>query len=52
MFDDVTGKDDLLAWTCIRRDRRKSGYRFVHLFDAKEQECTADLLVKIEQELR
>ncbi|KAL8993848.1 MAG: hypothetical protein Q9169_006036 [Polycauliona sp. 2 TL-2023] len=32
--DDEFGKDDLAAWACIRLDRLKEGYRFVHLLDA------------------
>jgi len=44
--DDCLGKDDLAAWACIRLDRLKDGFRFVHLFDAKGVESPGVLLVK------
>jgi len=52
VFDSEFGHDDLAAWTCIRLDRLKSGYRFLHLFDAKGRETEGILLVKIEKVLR
>lgn len=41
------GRDDLAAWACIRLDRLKEGYRFIHLLDAKGMESSGVLLVKL-----
>ena len=46
--NDEIGKDDLAAWACIRIDRLRSGYRFVHLLDANGSASQGMLLVKIE----
>ena len=45
--DDRIGTDDLAAWACIRLDRLQSGFRFVHLLDARGMESTGALLVRI-----
>lgn len=45
--DETFRKDDLAAWACVRLDRLRMGYRFVHLMDAKGQETDGVLLVKI-----
>ncbi|KAL2058667.1 hypothetical protein ABVK25_001397 [Lepraria finkii] len=45
--DDEIGKDDLAAWACIRLDRLRAGYRFVHLLDAAGAESRGALLVGI-----
>ncbi|KAK3167121.1 hypothetical protein OEA41_010247 [Lepraria neglecta] len=47
--DDEIGKDDLAAWACIRLDRLRAGYRFVHLLDAAGAESRGALLVGIEK---
>ncbi|KAI1656452.1 PLC-like phosphodiesterase [Daldinia decipiens] len=49
--DDEIGRDDLAAWACIRLDRLRSGYRFVHLYDNHGRESEGVLLVKIEKKL-
>ncbi|KAK4691034.1 hypothetical protein P7C71_g5884, partial [Lecanoromycetidae sp. Uapishka_2] len=49
--DDEIGKDDLAAWACIRLDRLRSGYRFLHLLDAAGAESRGVLLVGIEKTL-
>ncbi|KAI6081663.1 PLC-like phosphodiesterase [Hypoxylon rubiginosum] len=49
--DDEIGRDDLAAWACIRLDRLRSGYRFVHLLDREGRECGGVLLVKIDKKL-
>ncbi|KAI0438176.1 PLC-like phosphodiesterase [Xylaria telfairii] len=49
--DDEIGRDDLAAWTCIRLDRLRSGYRFVKLLTAKGKVCAGILLVKVEKTL-
>lgn len=49
--DDKMGKDDLAAWTCIRLDRLQSGYRFLHLLDAKGTECPGVLLIRVTKSL-
>lgn len=45
--DDNFGKDTLAAWACIRLDRLKVGYRFIHLLDEKGMESSGVLLVRI-----
>ncbi|KAH8902538.1 PLC-like phosphodiesterase [Coniochaeta sp. PMI_546] len=45
--DDDIGRDDLAAWACVRVDRLREGYRFVHLLDAKGVETEGVLLVKV-----
>ncbi|KAI1356603.1 PLC-like phosphodiesterase [Xylaria sp. FL0043] len=49
--DDEIGRDDLAAWACIRLDRLRSGYRFVHLLTAKGAVSPGVVLVKIEKTL-
>jgi len=50
--DKMMGRDDLCAWACIRLDRLKAGYRFLHLLDVEGEPTEAVLLVKIEKEVR
>ena len=45
--DDVRGRDDLIAWACIRLDRLKTGLRFVHLLDSSGVSSVGVLLVNI-----
>jgi hypothetical protein len=45
--DDNIGKDTLAAWACIRLDRLKTGYRFIHLLDERGMESSGVLLVKV-----
>ncbi|KAI1814259.1 PLC-like phosphodiesterase [Poronia punctata] len=47
--DDEFGKDDLAAWACIRLDRLRSGYRFIHLMDHRGRTSDGAVLVKIEK---
>ncbi|KAI8625943.1 PLC-like phosphodiesterase [Xylariaceae sp. FL1651] len=49
--DDEIGRDDLAAWACIRLDRLRSGYRFVHLLDAAGIVGDGVVLVKVEKKL-
>ncbi|KAI0144351.1 PLC-like phosphodiesterase [Xylariaceae sp. FL1272] len=49
--DDEIGRDDLAAWACIRLDRLRSGYRFVHLMDKRGGVSAGVLLVRIEKSL-
>ncbi|KAL8842742.1 MAG: hypothetical protein Q9170_000398 [Blastenia crenularia] len=49
--DDEVGKDDLAAWACIRLDRLKPGFRFVHLLDATGDVSQGTLLVSIQKSL-
>ncbi|KAI1777227.1 PLC-like phosphodiesterase [Hypoxylon cercidicola] len=49
--DDEIGRDDLAAWACVRLDRLRSGYRFVHLLDSEGRESGGVLLVKIDKKL-
>ncbi|KAK5106328.1 hypothetical protein LTS08_000446 [Lithohypha guttulata] len=49
--DRMMGRDELVAWTCIRLDRLKTGYRFLHLLDAEGEPTEGVLLVHIEKEL-
>ena len=43
---------DLAAWACIRLDRLRQGYRFIHLLDAQGRPSEGKLLVKIEKKTR
>ncbi|KAI1371099.1 PLC-like phosphodiesterase [Hypoxylon crocopeplum] len=49
--DDEIGRDDLAAWACVRLDRLRSGFRFVHLLDREGRETAGVLLVKIDKTL-
>ncbi|KAI0888118.1 PLC-like phosphodiesterase [Annulohypoxylon maeteangense] len=49
--DDEIGRDDLAAWACIRLDRLKTGYRFVHLLDKEGKQSEGVIFVKIEKKL-
>jgi len=49
--DDEIMRDDLAAWACVRLDRLRSGYRFVHLLDGKGRETDGVVLVKIAKRL-
>ena len=44
-------RDDLAAWACVRLDRLRAGYRFVHLMDTRGRETDGLLLVKVEMKL-
>lgn len=52
VLDDEIGRDSLAAWACVRLDRLREGYRFVHLLDAKGMESEGVVLVKIGRKLR
>ncbi|KAK3401223.1 putative phospholipase C [Sordaria brevicollis] len=52
VLDDEIGRDSLAAWACVRLDRLREGYRFVHLLDAKGMESEGVVLVKITKKLR
>ncbi len=45
--DDELMRDDLAAWACVRLDRLRKGYRFVHLLDSRGQETEGVILVKV-----
>ncbi|KAI0836417.1 PLC-like phosphodiesterase [Hypoxylon sp. FL0890] len=49
--DDEIGRDDLAAWACVRLDRLRSGYRFVHLLDREGRESAGVILVKVDKKL-
>lgn len=51
MDDHSFAKDELIAWTCIRLDKLKTGVRFVHLLDVEGEPCEGVLLVVIEKQL-
>jgi phosphatidylinositol phospholipase C, delta len=44
-------RDDLAAWACVRLDRLRVGYRFVHLMDCRGRETDGVLLVKVAKKL-
>jgi hypothetical protein len=50
--DDEVGRDSLAAWACVRVDRLREGYRFVHLVDAEGVETEGAVLVKVGVTLR
>jgi hypothetical protein len=45
--DDEIGRDSLAAWACIRLDRLREGYRFVHLYDCTGEKNGGVLLVRV-----
>ena len=47
-MDDILGPDELIAWGCIRLDRLRAGFRFLHLLDTHGQETEAVLLLNIQ----
>jgi phosphatidylinositol phospholipase C, delta len=49
--DDEIVRDDLAAWACVRLDRLRQGYRFVHLLNCKGKLTDGVLLVKISKKL-
>lgn len=49
--DDEIGHDDLAAWACLRLDRLRSGYRFVHLWDSRSMRSQGAVLIKVEKSL-
>jgi phosphatidylinositol phospholipase C delta len=44
-------RDVFSAWACVRLDRLKQGYRFVHLFNMKGQQTEGVILVKVTKNL-
>lgn len=49
--DDSIGRDQLAAWACVRVDRLRQGYRFVHLMDCEGMETEAVVLVRVSKKL-
>ena len=49
--NEMMQRDDLAAWACVRLDRLREGYRFVHLMDTKGLETEGVLLVRVEKKL-
>ncbi|KAJ5772177.1 hypothetical protein N7520_002706 [Penicillium odoratum] len=45
--DDEFGRDSLAAWTCIRLDQLREGYRFIHLQNSIGGKAGGVLLVRI-----
>ncbi|KAL2022275.1 hypothetical protein VTK56DRAFT_5673 [Thermocarpiscus australiensis] len=45
--DEELGRDSLAGWACVRVDRLREGYRFVHLVDAYGVETEGVILVKV-----
>lgn len=48
VMNDVIGPDVMTAWSCIRLDRLRPGYRFVRLFDKDGMPSKGILLIKTE----
>jgi hypothetical protein len=51
MDDRSMGKDNMLAWACIRLDRLQPGYRFVHLLNASGVPSPGALLVHVSKRM-
>ncbi len=47
MDDRSIGKDNLLAWACVRLDRLQPGYRFIHLLNSSGMPSPGALLVHV-----
>ena len=45
-------RSELVAWACLRLDRLRSGYRFIHLYDADGLPCDGVILVKVDKVFR
>ncbi|PHH65213.1 hypothetical protein CDD81_3072 [Ophiocordyceps australis] len=45
------GSQQLLSWACIRLDRLRQGYRFIHLMDCQGKVQGGKLLVKISKKM-
>ncbi len=50
--DDELGHDDLAAWACVRLDRLRSGYRFIHLSDCDGRMTDGVVLVRVTKVLK
>lgn len=48
----MMARDELVAWTCVRLDRLKTGFRMLHLLDAEGEVSDGVLLVYIEKDVR
>ena len=51
MDDRSMGKDNMLAWACIRLDRLQSGYRFIHLLNPSGGPSPGALLVHVSKRM-
>ncbi|KAK3997336.1 PLC-like phosphodiesterase [Cladorrhinum sp. PSN332] len=49
--DDEIGKDSLAGWACVRVDRLREGYRFLHVCDARGVETEGVVLVRVTKRL-
>lgn len=49
--NDEIGRDELVAWACVRLDRLGTGYRFVHLLDAAGVETEGVVLIRVTKKL-
>ncbi|KAK3374922.1 PLC-like phosphodiesterase [Podospora didyma] len=49
--DDELGHDSLAGWACVRLDRLREGYRFVHLLDVNGMETGAIVFIKVAKKL-
>lgn len=49
--DDEIGRDTLASWACVRLDRLREGYRFVHLLNTDGMETDAVVLVRVTKTL-
>jgi hypothetical protein len=48
VINDAAGLDAMVAWSCIRLDRLRKGYRFIRLFSSDGMPSKGILLVRIE----
>lgn len=49
--DDEFGRDDLAGWGCVRLDRLRTGYRFLHLMDCEGGLTSGVVLMKVDKRL-
>ncbi|KAK3944680.1 PLC-like phosphodiesterase [Diplogelasinospora grovesii] len=49
--DERLARDELAAWACVRLDRLRQGYRFVHLLDSRGMKTDGVVLVKVTKKL-
>ena len=46
-MSDVFGRDDLVAWACLRLDRLRTGFRLLHLLGPNRERTSGALLVHV-----
>lgn len=51
MDDETLGRDDMVAWACLRISRLQQGIRMLHFHDEQGQPTEGRLLVRINKSI-